>query len=270
LIATLSTSMETGANIWRTIPVEQCCAVRVYDRFIVHFPGDLGGDLCIRSNQNQGLVKHASDLGTLEVIFLENLGCPILVSAHMPSASELLADLRRALETNANERQLLEFIGECLSTLRGMYREQRSEFSDEVVVFLKSLTSVQDSLREFVEAVEEKAWVRTHDDAQELAARFGELKERLSPHFVAKRAEKEFREVVAKAQSLPFAAVVAGEADLRHRRVKLESAVQPCQKCGTKMVLRESQHGYFWGCSTFPKCFGRRWLSDEESKCLFP
>ena len=52
----------------------------VHDRFIVHFPGDLGGDLCLRSNQKQGLVKHASDLGTLKVVFLEHLGCPILVS----------------------------------------------------------------------------------------------------------------------------------------------------------------------------------------------
>lgn len=188
----------------------------------------------------------------------------------MPSASDLLADLHRALETNANERQLLEFIGECLSSLRAMYRNSRADFTHEAVAFLKSLTSVQGSLREFAEAIEEKDWVRTRDDAQELAARFGELSERLSPHFVAKRAEKEFREVVAKAQSLPFAAVVAGEANFRHLCFQLENAVQPCQKCGRKMVLRESHHGYFWGCSTFPKCFSRRWLSAEESKCLFP
>lgn len=188
----------------------------------------------------------------------------------MPSASDLLADLHRSLETNANERQLLEFIGECLSSLRAMYRNSRAGFTDEVVAFLKSLTSVQDCLREFVEAMEEKDWVRTRDDAQEIAARFGELAERLSPHLVAKRAEKEFREVAARAQALPFAAVVAGEAEFRHQCSQLERAVQPCQKCGSKMVLRESQHGYFWGCSTFPKCFSRRWLSVEESKCLFP
>jgi hypothetical protein len=188
----------------------------------------------------------------------------------MPSVSELLADLHSALETNANERKLLDFIDECLSLLRTIYRERRAEFTDEAIVFLKSLTSVQDSLRELIEAIEDKDWIRTRDDAQELAARFGELKERLTPHFVAKRAEKEFREVVANAQSLPFAAVVAGEANFRHLCSQLESSMKPCQKCGSKMVLRESQHGYFWGCSTFPKCFSRRWMSAEESKCLFP
>ena len=184
----------------------------------------------------------------------------------MHSVSELLADLHRTLETNANEHQLLNLIDESLS----FYRERRAEFTGETVAFLESLMPIQDSLREFIEAVEEKNWVRTRDDAHELAARFGELKERLTPHFVAKRAEKEFREVVAKAQSLPFAAVVAGETTFRHLCSQLESSVKPCQKCGNKMVLRESQHGYFWGCSTFPKCFSRRWLSAEESKRLFP
>jgi len=188
----------------------------------------------------------------------------------MPSASNLLADLHRALEKNTNERQLLELIDEYLSSPRALYRNSRADFPDEVVAFLKSLTSVQDSLRELVEAIEEKDWVRTRDDAQELAARFRELGERLSPYAVAKRAEKEFREVVAKAQSLPFVTAVTEEANFRHMRSQLESAVRPCLKCGRKMVLRESHHGYFWGCSTFPECFSRRSLSAEESKCLFP
>lgn len=188
----------------------------------------------------------------------------------MPSISGLLAELRRALQENSNERQLLDFISESLSSLRTMYRNNRAAFPDEVVSFLKSLTSVQEALRELAEAVEEKNWVRTRDDAQALAGQFGELKERLSPHFVAKRAEKEFREAVEKAQSLPFAAVISGEANFRRLCSQLESVVRPCQKCGSKMVLRESRHGYFWGCSMFPKCFIRRWLSAEESKCLFP
>jgi len=188
----------------------------------------------------------------------------------MPSISELVADLGRALATNANECQLLGLIDDGLSSLRASYRAHRPEFTEETVAFLKSLTPVQESLREFIEATEEKDWVRTHDDAQELAARFWELKERLTPHFVAKRAEKEFRELVAKAPSLPFAAVATGEAAFRQLCSGLESKVQPCQKCGSKMVLRESQHGYFWGCSAFPTCFSKRWLSAEESSCLFP
>jgi hypothetical protein len=188
----------------------------------------------------------------------------------MTYVSKLIADIHIALEENANERQLLNFIEESLCLLRTIYRESRAEFTDEAILFLKLLTSIQDSLRELIETIEEKDWIRTRDDAQELAARFAELKERLTPHLVSKRAEKELREVVAGAEFLPVAAVVASETNFRDLRSQLESRVQPCQKCGSKMLIREGQHGFFWGCSAFPKCFSRRSMSAEESKCLFP
>jgi len=188
----------------------------------------------------------------------------------MSSVAEVIADLRVALDSNPNERQLLYFIDQHLLSLRARYREHRNEFTDEIIQFLKSLTPVQAALLQLIEAIEDEEWVRTRDDAEELAARFNELREQLSTHLVAKRADKEIREMIAKAQSLPFAAIVAGEADFQRRTARLQSGVQPCQKCGSKMVLRESQHGYFWGCSTFPTCFGKRWLTTEESESLYP
>jgi len=152
---------------------------------------------------------------------------------------------------------------------RYRYRNSKVDFTGEVVEFLQSVRSIQDALREFIEATAEKDWIRTRDDAQELAGRFGELAQRLSPYLVEKRAKKELREVVAIGKVLPFAAVASGEANFRRLLSKLESAALQCQKCGGNMVLRESQHGYFWGCSAFPTCFGKRCLSAEEFKCLF-
>jgi len=187
----------------------------------------------------------------------------------MPSVKETIEELQTALGKNANEHQLLVLIERNLNALRSRYRPHREEFSDEAIVFLKSLSPLQEALREFIEAIEEKDWVRTRDDAQEMAGRFGELRDKLLPHLVAKRAEKELREVIARSHSLPFAAVIAEEAEFGKRRAHLESTAKPC-KCGAKMVLRGSQHGHFWGCSTFPICFARRWLSPEDSKFLFP
>ncbi|MHB1215921.1 MAG: topoisomerase DNA-binding C4 zinc finger domain-containing protein [Thiobacillus sp.] len=186
----------------------------------------------------------------------------------MASTSETIETLRGALATYTDERKLLELIDESLSLLRSRYRQFKAEFTDESIQFLKSLTVVRDVLREFIEAVEDKAWVHSRDDAQELACTFGELGERLTPHFVAKRAAKETRELLATAQSLPFAAVNVGQNDFRRRISQLEAAGKKCQKCGSKLALRESQHGYFWGCSTFPQCFGRQRLSREESQLL--
>ncbi len=194
----------------------------------------------------------------------------LCVSAQMSYISEAIAEIHMALDSNPNERHLLDLIDQNLTSLRSRYRTHRSEFTDGAIQFLKSLSPFQEALREFIDAIEEKDWIRTRDDAQELAGRFGELRDRLFPHLVFKRAEKELREVTSKAQSLPFAAVVAGEAEFNRRLAHLERNAQPCQKCGAKMALRESQHGYFWGCSTFPQCFSRRWLSSEESEFLFP
>jgi len=186
----------------------------------------------------------------------------------MPSIAETIEDIHTQFKSNANEHQLLILIERSLDSLRSQYRMHKNEFSDDTVHFLKSLSALQESLREFIEAIEEKKWVRTRDDAQELAGQLGELRDKLSPHLVAKRAEKELREIIAKAQSLPFAAVVAGESELQKQRARLERAAKRCNNCGARMVLRESQHGYFWGCSTFPTCFARRWLSPEDSESL--
>ena len=187
----------------------------------------------------------------------------------MRTVSESIADLHTMLATNANEHQLLELIEDRLPLLRSSYLKYKTEFTDDTIVFLKSLAPVKNALRELIEAIDEKDWVHTRDDAQELASRFGNIGEQLSPHLVAKRAEKEMRELVAKAKSLPFAAVARSEADFHRRRAQAESSTKPCQKCGAKMVLCKSQHGYFWGCSTFPQCFNKRSLSKEESGRLF-
>lgn len=188
----------------------------------------------------------------------------------MRSVSEVITDIRSALDAQTNERALLELIDNGLCELRSGYRQSRSEFSEEAILFLKSLSAIQDALREFIEAIEEKNWVHTRDDAHEMATRFHEFNVRLSPHIVSKRAEKEMRELVAKSMMLPFAAIIEGNSDFSRRKNALEKIAKPCRKCGSRMVLRESQYGLFWGCSTFPKCFSRRWLSAEDTEHLFP
>ncbi len=172
------------------------------------------------------------------------------------------------LAASTKEHELLEVIENKLRVLREVYRDRKADFNAETVAFLKGVAALEEVLREFIESLKDKAWVRTRDDAEELATRFHSLAERLSPHLVAKRAEKEVRELVEKSKSLPFAAVAAGDAEYRRQVSRLEQKAGICHKCKSKMVLRESQHGLFWGCSTFPKCFARRWLTKAENAVL--
>lgn len=184
---------------------------------------------------------------------------------HDHEKQKAIEELHTALTNNANEHQLLDLIDRNLNSLKSKYRRHANEME-----FLKLLSPLQEALREFIDAVEDKGSIRTREDAQDLASRFAELRDKLSPHLVSKRADKEMREVIAKSKTLPFGAVVAGDVEFQKRRIRLESAAKPCQKCGAKMVLRESQYGYFWGCGDFPTCFASRWLSPEDSESLFP
>ena len=38
-----------------------------------------------------------------------------------------------------------------------------------------------------------------------------------------------------------------------------------CNMCQNKMNVCKGESVYFWGCSIFPKCYGRRWFTKEEN-----
>lgn len=193
-----------------------------------------------------------------------------IVSGHyrMTSVTEITAALQTILASSPNEHDVLQALEKKLQLLRGLYRAHRSEFTAEIIGFLKGLAPVEQALREFIDGLQDKEWVRTRDDAEDLASRFHDIADSLGNHFVRKRVEKEIRELVEKAKSLPLVSAIEADAEQRQRIARLEEKAPNCQKCNCKMVLRESQHGYFWGCSTFPKCFGKRWLSKNEAALL--
>lgn len=64
----------------------------------------------------------------------------------MMSISETIEALRVALGTYTDELKLLALISEQLPLLRLSYRKARSEFTNESIQFLKSLTVVEGTL----------------------------------------------------------------------------------------------------------------------------
>ena len=186
----------------------------------------------------------------------------------MPSVERLCAEIRGALSSSANEHELSELIEQNLSKLRVIYRNNRSQFSEATIIFLSGARAVSEDLREFIDTIQDKDWVRTRDDAQELASRFAELAERLKAHLVSKRCVKEARELSQRTRSLRAASEIEGNAE-RHRTIAhLELRAPTCPKCKTKMTVRESASGLFWGCRRFPGCFGKLRLSTEDAESL--
>jgi len=47
-----------------------------------------------------------------------------------------------------------------------------------------------------------------------------------------------------------------------------EQPIVKCEDCGSRMVLRKSQHGYFYGCTTFPECSGTHGCHQNSGKPL--
>jgi len=50
------------------------------------------------------------------------------------------------------------------------------------------------------------------------------------------------------------------------RKKKKDTEVKnPCSLCGAELVLRESKYGKFYGCSTFPKCKGKKNYEEKDN-----
>ncbi len=186
----------------------------------------------------------------------------------MATVAEQVLALQRTLSTVARERDLLAAVDQSLLALRHAYARNRAEFSAETVSFLVTVRTLHDTLPQFIDALEEKECIATREDAEDLMVRLDELGADLRPFRVAMRVDKEVRELAAAARNLPPAAAVAATSDQRERVLFLEREAPPCSRCGAPRVIRGRPSGRFWGCSTFPGCWSRRWLSKAENELL--
>ena len=66
--------------------------------------------------------------------------------------------------------------------------------------------------------------------------------------------------LLAKIQALPAEA----QAELLKIATAGDWTTPTCASCGTKMLLRQSQRGPFWGCRAYPRCKNRMQLSREQ------
>jgi len=67
-------------------------------------------------------------------------------------------------------------------------------------------------------------------------------------------------EFLAKIRALPAEA----QAELLALATEGDWTTPTCASCGTKMLLRQSQRGPFWGCTAYPRCKNTLQLSREQ------
>ena len=60
-----------------------------------------------------------------------------------------------------------------------------------------------------------------------------------------------------------------GRSELDKRIKVLEQHAPQCTKCSNKLIVRQGNGTYFWGCPDFPDCWGKRWLTKEEEAWIY-
>jgi hypothetical protein len=181
---------------------------------------------------------------------------------------DTVARLKRGIDTMADEVKLQDLILQSLQELRAQYRQSSDRFSPDLIVELQRAARLAEAIHEFRDAVDDASDARTRDEAMDVAGQLESLRARLWPEMLARRLDKELRELAERVASLPEAHTLKRGAVQRRIVMELESAAAPCTRCGRRVVLRETADGAFWSCSTFPRCFSSRPLKRDEWKSL--
>ncbi|MEZ9631042.1 HRDC domain-containing protein [Vibrio breoganii] len=93
---------------------------------------------------------------------------------------------------------------------------------------------------------------------------FFECKEFFDSEYLSNHFDTSIRE----ARELMVSSLSVGEEHEQLRVKRIERQALECKKCGSKMTLRDSKVGYFWGCSSFPKCYSKGPLTKEQNLIL--
>jgi hypothetical protein len=182
---------------------------------------------------------------------------------------DTVARLKQGIATMADEVKLQDLILWSLRELRAQFRQSSDRFSPDLIAELQRAARLAEAIHEFRDAVDDISDARTRDEAMDVAGQLESLRARLWPPALARRLDKELRELAERAASLPEAHTLKRGAVQRRIVVELEGAAPPCTKCGKRVVLRETADGAFWSCSAFPRCFSSRPLKRNEWKSLW-
>jgi radical SAM superfamily enzyme with C-terminal helix-hairpin-helix motif len=190
----------------------------------------------------------------------------------MPNSSLPLEDIldkaRKQLDEQTNEHDLQQCLMNILTDAETLYRADRTQFSEKIIVELQGVRDCQQALEEFLEVCEDLADVRSKEEARELKDQLREISSHFEHHAVRGRIEKEYRELSQKRIDLPSEAVAHAETKLKSHIAQLNSSPPDCTVCGSPLVLHLGRRKPFWGCSTFPKCYGKKWLSKDQREFL--
>jgi len=176
--------------------------------------------------------------------------------------------LKNLVSDEVNETLIIGTGEKLLTSLRSEWKSDRSVFSEDDIELLQKIGRNIDAIKMFIEEQDDFPYVSTKEEVDEAVGRLYAIVEKVDGLKVSLRVGKEIRELIEKKSTLPSQVANQRSSELKRAIATLSSNSPSCKKCGSNMVLREGNGDYFWGCSTFPKCWGKKWLTKEELNVL--
>ena len=141
-------------------------------------------------------------------------------------------------------------------------------YSETDKTLLFDLSNKFKAIKMFSEELEDIKYMQYKEEFEESIGKFYEIIETLGGLEIIKIIQKEIRELVIKTDSSISSSSAKKSKTLSDGINRLNTNRPICIKCNNKMVLREGNFVPFWGCSTFPDCWGKKWLNNEELEIL--
>lgn len=178
--------------------------------------------------------------------------------------NEKIQEFSTLAHKEVNEKIVLQSGKIIRKELKYELRRESGQISKSQRKSVKKINRILRSIKSFVEEQEDFKYLSTKEEVDETIGRLYQVVEELVGLEVARRVDKEIRELLERKKQLPHEAGERRSAKLKEALRKLLRNSPSCRKCGKSMVLRDGPYSYFWGCSTFPTCFGKKSLTNDE------
>jgi len=165
--------------------------------------------------------------------------------------NQLIIELEKLINSDDNFEKIVDHEKKILQQLRDLYTIYTEQFDFKLIQRINELKNDLALIEEYLDLKEEFQFCKTKEAADDVISSMILIYERISNETQIKRVQTDFKKIYHESnyENLPH-----------NKPIKLsyQSSHPECPYCSSKMVLRNSFYGTFWGCSRFPSCWGKR------------
>ena len=192
---------------------------------------------------------------------------PDIVILSSNDFSKVINKLQKLIHESLNFEEILSYGAENLQHLE-ISLTNSIGFTEDDRKLLYDLTEKFNYIKIFNDELEDIKYMQYKDEFEESIGKFYEVLKILDGLEISKIILKEIRELMIKKDSSISSIKAKQEKTLASGINALNENRPICKKCENKMVIRKGENIYFWGCSTFPSCFGRKWFTKKELQMI--